>query len=98
MPIYLAPWGARVLLHSSSRAWSRYNSADLPLGESMSFAFVFPGQGSQSVGMLAALAQTDPVVRATFDEASAVLGYDLWNLTQEGPKDRLHTTACHHAA
>src|SRR5581483_5427633 len=60
----------------------------------MSFAFVFPGQGSQSVGMLAALAQADPVVRATFDEASAVLGYDLWQLTQEGPKERLDTTEC----
>jgi [acyl-carrier-protein] S-malonyltransferase len=36
--------------------------------------------------MLAALAQTDPVVRATFDEASSVLGYDLWQLSQEGPK------------
>jgi [acyl-carrier-protein] S-malonyltransferase len=42
--------------------------------------------------MLAALAQTDPVVRATFDEASAVLGYDLWQLVQEGPKERLDTT------
>jgi [acyl-carrier-protein] S-malonyltransferase len=60
----------------------------------MSFAFVFPGQGSQSVGMLAALAQTDPIVRATFDEASAVLGYDLWNLIQEGPKERLDSTEC----
>src|SRR5215470_10114134 len=60
----------------------------------MSFAFVFPGQGSQSVGMLAALAQTDPVVRATFDEASSVLGYDLWQLTQEGPKERLDATEC----
>jgi len=60
----------------------------------MSFAFVFPGQASQSVGMLAALAQTDPVVRATFDEASAVLGYDLWNLIQEGPKERLDSTEC----
>jgi [acyl-carrier-protein] S-malonyltransferase len=60
----------------------------------MSFAFVFPGQGSQSVGMLAALAATDPVVRTTFDEASAVLGYDLWQLAQEGPKDRLDSTEC----
>jgi [acyl-carrier-protein] S-malonyltransferase len=60
----------------------------------MSFAFVFPGQGSQSVGMLAALAQTDPVVRATFDEASAVLGHDLWQLVQEGPKERLDSTEC----
>jgi [acyl-carrier-protein] S-malonyltransferase len=60
----------------------------------MSFAFVFPGQGSQSVGMLAALAQADPVVRATFDEASAALGYDLWQLIQEGPKERLDSTEC----
>jgi len=60
----------------------------------MSFAFVFPGQGSQSLGMLAALAQSDQVVRATFDEASAVLGYDLWNLIQEGPKERLDATEC----
>jgi [acyl-carrier-protein] S-malonyltransferase len=44
--------------------------------------------------MLAALAQTDPVVRATFDEASGVLGYDLWQLVQEGPKDRLDRTEC----
>jgi [acyl-carrier-protein] S-malonyltransferase len=60
----------------------------------MSFAFVFPGQGSQSVGMLAALATLDPIVRATFDEASAVLGYDLWALAQEGPKERLDATEC----
>jgi [acyl-carrier-protein] S-malonyltransferase len=44
--------------------------------------------------MLAALAQSDPVVRATFDEASAVLGYDLWQLAQEGPKERLDATEC----
>jgi [acyl-carrier-protein] S-malonyltransferase len=44
--------------------------------------------------MLAALAQSDQIVRATFDEASAVLGYDLWNLIQEGPKERLDTTEC----
>jgi [acyl-carrier-protein] S-malonyltransferase len=60
----------------------------------MAFAFVFPGQGSQSVGMLAALAQTDPVVQATFGEASAVLGYDLWQLVQEGPKEQLDSTEC----
>lgn len=60
----------------------------------MSFAFVFPGQGSQSVGMLAGLSGLDPVVRATFDEASAALGYDLWQLVQEGPAERLNTTEC----
>ncbi len=60
----------------------------------MSFAFVFPGQGSQSLGMLASLAQSDPVIRTTFDEASTVLGYDLWTLIQEGPKERLDSTEC----
>jgi [acyl-carrier-protein] S-malonyltransferase len=58
----------------------------------MPFAFVFPGQGSQSVGMLSAHAAADPVVRATFDEASKVLGYDLWQLSQEGPPERLGLT------
>ena len=58
----------------------------------MAFAFVFPGQGSQSVGMLAALAASDSVVRATFDEASSELGFDLWKLAQEGPKEQLDST------
>jgi [acyl-carrier-protein] S-malonyltransferase len=57
-----------------------------------SLAFVFPGQGSQSVGMLAKLADASPVVRTTFDEASAVLGYDLWQLSQQGPVEDLNTT------
>lgn len=57
-----------------------------------SLAFVFPGQGSQSVGMLAKLADASPIVRATFDEASAVLGYDLWQLTQQGPAEDLNAT------
>lgn len=58
----------------------------------MSFAFVFPGQGSQSVGMLAALASSESLVKDTFDEASTVLGYDLWKLCQEGPEDQLGAT------
>jgi len=58
----------------------------------MSFAFVFPGQGSQSVGMLATLAAAEPVVQETFSEASAALGYDLWKLCQEGPEERLGST------
>jgi len=58
----------------------------------MTLAFVFPGQGSQSVGMLAALGQAEPAVRATFAEASAVLGYDLWKLCQSGPEDSLNAT------
>jgi len=58
----------------------------------MSLAFVFPGQGSQSVGMLAALAAAEPVVEETFAEASAVLGYDLWALCQQGPEAELGST------
>lgn len=58
----------------------------------MTLAFVFPGQGSQSVGMLAALGAAEPVVRATFAEASEVLGYDLWMLCQQGPEAELGVT------
>ena len=58
----------------------------------MSFAFVFPGQGSQSVGMLAALAAAEPLVQETFAEASEVLGYDLWKLCQVGPEEQLGAT------
>ncbi|MDY6946610.1 MAG: ACP S-malonyltransferase [Pseudomonadota bacterium] len=58
----------------------------------MTFAFVFPGQGSQSVGMLAELASAEPLVQETFAEASAVLGYDLWQLCQQGPEDQLGAT------
>ena len=58
----------------------------------MTFAFVFAGQGSQSVGMLAALAAAEPTVRSTFDEASTVLGYDLWQLVSAGPEAALNAT------
>ncbi|MCP5142356.1 MAG: ACP S-malonyltransferase [Chromatiales bacterium] len=54
-------------------------------------AFLFPGQGSQSVGMLADLGDR-AIVRDTFAEASAVLGYDLWRLCQEGPEADLNQT------
>ncbi len=55
-------------------------------------AFVFPGQGSQSVGMLRELSEVHPVVRATFAEASDALGLDLWSLVSEGPRDVLDRT------
>ncbi|HEY0211304.1 ACP S-malonyltransferase [Acerihabitans sp.] len=55
-------------------------------------AMVFPGQGSQTVGMLAELAAQFPQVEATFAEASAALGYDVWRLTQQGPVEELNKT------
>ncbi|MGE5625739.1 MAG: ACP S-malonyltransferase [Bacillota bacterium] len=58
----------------------------------MTFAAVFPGQGSQSVGMLGALAAAHPEVQQTFTEASEALGFDLWALTQQGPEERLNAT------
>lgn len=59
----------------------------------MKSAIVFPGQGSQTVGMLAELAEKYPIVKSVFAEASAALGYDLWGLTQNGPADKLNQTA-----
>ncbi|TDJ69573.1 MAG: ACP S-malonyltransferase [Proteobacteria bacterium] len=58
----------------------------------MSLAFVFPGQGSQSVGMLAAMAADYVDIERTFAEASEVLGFDLWQLVQNGPEDSLNKT------
>ena len=59
---------------------------------SASLAFVFPGQGSQSLGMLAELGAQQSVVVDTFAEASSALGYDLWALTQTGPEEQLNQT------
>jgi [acyl-carrier-protein] S-malonyltransferase len=59
---------------------------------SASLAFVFPGQGSQSVGMLAELAAAYADVKATFDEASQGAGADLWALSQQGPEEQLNRT------
>ncbi len=55
-------------------------------------AFVFPGQGSQSLGMLSELAAAHPQVRHTFDEASSACGVDLWSLSQQGPEEQLNQT------
>jgi [acyl-carrier-protein] S-malonyltransferase len=60
----------------------------------MSLAFVFPGQGSQSIGMMSSLAPLSPVIQATFSEASEVLGYDLWERCQTGPAELLNSTEC----
>lgn len=62
--------------------------------QSAQLAMVFPGQGSQSVGMLAEMAAAFPAVEKTFAEASAVLGYDLWERVQQGPAELLNQTAC----
>ena len=59
----------------------------------MTIAFVFPGQGSQSLGMLADLAAFHSTIQSTFAEASDVLSYDLWQLVQEGPEAELNKTA-----
>jgi [acyl-carrier-protein] S-malonyltransferase len=57
-----------------------------------SLAFVFPGQGSQSLGMLAELAALHPVMREAFAEASDGAGADLWSLSQQGPEEQLNRT------
>lgn len=59
----------------------------------MTTAFVFPGQGSQSVGMLADVASEFSLVGETFAQASAALGYDLWQLVAEGPAEALNQTS-----
>lgn len=59
-----------------------------------SLALVFPGQGSQHLGMLRELAERYSVVRTTFEEAADALGYDLWHVVQEGPEETLNATAC----
>lgn len=57
-----------------------------------SLAFVFPGQGSQTVGMLAEIAEQHAVIKETFSEASDALGYDMWDLVQNGEQEALNLT------
>lgn len=60
--------------------------------QNYNLAFVFPGQGSQSLGMMSKLAAQYPQVKQTFDQASAVLGFDLWDLVENGPEEALNQT------
>ncbi|NOQ35346.1 MAG: ACP S-malonyltransferase [Methylococcaceae bacterium] len=60
--------------------------------QNYNLAFVFPGQGSQSIGMLSELAASYPIVTETFEQASDTLGFDLWNLVQKGTVEDLNQT------
>ena len=60
--------------------------------QNYNLAFVFPGQGSQSIGMLSELADVYPVVKQTFEQASECLSFDLWKLVQQGPLEDLNQT------
>lgn len=60
--------------------------------QNYNLAFVFPGQGSQSVGMLSDMAEAFPLVKETFEQASDALAFDLWKLVQEGSAEDLNQT------
>lgn len=60
--------------------------------EKSNLAFVFPGQGSQKIGMLSELAAANPIVESTFAEASQALGYDLWTMIQQGEQEDINLT------
>ena len=58
----------------------------------MAIAAVFPGQGSQKVGMLQGVSENYPIIKETYASASDALGFDLWSLVQEGPSEELTNT------
>jgi [acyl-carrier-protein] S-malonyltransferase len=91
-PMIAERFRAPAARHRPETPLSTYNPRTGEGGSAMQIAMMFPGQGSQSVGMLSALAATDPAVRETFDQASAALGYDLWTLCQQGPEEALAAT------
>lgn len=79
----------RGLWHATAYGAQNY---DGQMETKLTIAMVFPGQGSQSQGMQADLASAYPIVQETYAEASEVLGYDLWQLVQSGPAERLGET------
>ncbi len=62
------------------------------MNDNYQLAFVFPGQGSQALGMMSGLAENFSIVKCTFDQASEVLQLDLWELVQSGPLEELNQT------
>ncbi len=60
--------------------------------QNYNLAFVFPGQGSQSIGMLSEMAETFPLVKETFEQASDCLDFDLWKMVQQGSVEDLNQT------
>ena len=58
----------------------------------MSYAYLFPGQGSQSIGMLAELAGEYPEIKQTFEQGSEILKQDLWAIVSDGPAEELNRT------
>lgn len=78
---------------SFSRAFTKVAASDNDFEEfSSKVAFMFPGQGAQSVGMCSEVVSEVPAAKALFDEASEILGYDLLEVCTEGPKEKLDST------
>ena len=78
---------------SFSRALTKVAASDNDFDEfSSKVAFMFPGQGAQSVGMCSEVVNDVPAAKALFDEASEILGYDLLEVCTEGPKEKLDST------
>jgi [acyl-carrier-protein] S-malonyltransferase len=79
-------------LHAGNMAVYLHGIRAFMSSTSALLAFVFPGQGSQSVGMLSELAAAHPEVRTTFEEASLGASFDLWKLAMDGPEEQLNRT------
>ena len=76
----------------ASTAESTVSDTDFDATLNTKVAFMFPGQGAQFVGMCASVVQDVPKAKELFDEASAILGYDLLAVCTEGPKEKLDST------